>query len=211
MSELNSRHLKLINELIRSYKNGKIKFSSFVNNLGVLIESFDSPPELWLNKAHQYWEELEIINAILLEGDENAGESTEKLKSEIVDIVDKISELMGSFLTKGDALKRFINLEIPLWYLKATFDRFPKDDELIVLITKLDITSVLTHFVEDKIQLLALNEWAEIIECRKDIRYDASYEEQLKEIIFELANPDIFSPLTKERALNWISILNNWT
>jgi hypothetical protein len=66
---------------------------------------------------------------------------------------------------------------------------YPWDcDETLYIITSEDIRSVLDQFALNIIDEKVLEDWANAVECREDLGYE---NDELDEIIFELANPDI--------------------
>jgi hypothetical protein len=204
MNKLNSRHLKLINELIQSFECSNIKFNHFVNRLETLIENLDNSPEFLIKNAQLYWEELEIINAILLDEDDTDGR-VDEFRPKINSILNNLSKLTSNYLIREETFKNLINLEIPIRQLKTRLDQLPLEKEKMILITKSDVKSTLTKFIHDKVQLPILNEWAQLIESREEIVYDRSCSEQIRQLIFELGNPDLHNTFTKQKAFEWMS------
>lgn len=69
------------------------------------------------------------------------------------------------------------------------------------------IASVLNRFVNNELSALDVEEWANIIEMREEVVYGQENEQQLKEVVWELANPSLSAPLTIDRARELISAL----
>ena len=69
-------------------------------------------------------------------------------------------------------------------------------EEPTVIISKQDFSNVLKRCIENEINFEDLVSWANIIECRDDLDFEV---EEMKEIVFELASPEINVEITKER------------
>lgn len=69
------------------------------------------------------------------------------------------------------------------------------DRELVVL-TRDDAVSLLERYLRGELDAASVEEWAEVIEGRDDVGYQAGSEDLLATLVFELANPDISGPLT---------------
>lgn len=90
---------------------------------------------------------------------------------------------------------------------------YPFDNEdNIVTLKNMDILNVLSRYVEGIFTSQDIYNWAEMIEGREDIGYEAGYEDVLKNFIFELANHEINYELNIERAKELIEKLkkNNY-
>jgi hypothetical protein len=59
---------------------------------------------------------------------------------------------------------------------------------------------LLDGFLAHEVSALVCQQWAEALEAREDIGFEAGYEDVLKRLVFELANPEITEPLTPRRA-----------
>jgi hypothetical protein len=69
-----------------------------------------------------------------------------------------------------------------------------------------DFSSVLKRGINDEITFETLTNWANAIECRDDIEFA---NEEMQEIIFELANPEIHGRITEERLRHMVNVLAN--
>jgi hypothetical protein len=75
--------------------------------------------------------------------------------------------------------------------------QYPWDIENpLIKIVKNDLAFVLKKCFNNEISFEDITNWANAIECREDLDFE---NEELQEIIFELANPEINGVLTKER------------
>ncbi len=70
--------------------------------------------------------------------------------------------------------------------------------------TKGAIKSILVRYINDSIDIKTLTEWANIIEGREDIHFDESCFKDVKQFIFDLANPDLQGAFNRELAKQWL-------
>ena len=68
---------------------------------------------------------------------------------------------------------------------------------------------VLTRFQSDTIQADEVEQWANLIENREDIKFSGKQANLLSNIIFELANPELNQPLDKKRITVLLSKLSS--
>ena len=80
-------------------------------------------------------------------------------------------------------------------------------EEDLVVLNPSHIKNVLSRFIDEEISKEDVNEWANLIELRDDIGFDGETENKVKELIFELANPEITHELSVERATELIDQL----
>lgn len=100
-------------------------------------------------------------------------------------------------------------MEVPIDYLILKLNSFSWDiEEPLVTLTKLQMLAALKNFIENRVESVTLEKWAEFIECREDIAFETSYKEIISSIVFDLANPDLVGELTKEKAEKLINKLN---
>jgi hypothetical protein len=70
----------------------------------------------------------------------------------------------------------------------------------LATLTREHARRLLDAFLARQVSAVECQLWAEALEAREDVGFEAGYEELLKRLIFELANPDITEPLTAPRA-----------
>jgi|SRR5690554_4289933 hypothetical protein len=93
---------------------------------------------------------------------------------------------------------------IDLVFLKANLSELQNElaqyswdiEEPILVISKQDFANVLQRCIESEITFDDLTNWANAIECRDDLDFEA---EEMQEIVFELSSPEINGEITKER------------
>jgi hypothetical protein len=73
----------------------------------------------------------------------------------------------------------------------------------LVKISAENFSNILKRSINDEIDFETLSNWANAVECRDDLEFE---NEEMQEIVFELANPEINGEITKER-LNAIVLL----
>lgn len=75
---------------------------------------------------------------------------------------------------------------------KREIQKYPWDCENeLYLLTKTDVLSVFSRFLSGELSSDDLENWANFLECRDDLGFEAKYEDELSEIVFLIANPDI--------------------
>ena len=62
--------------------------------------------------------------------------------------------------------------------------------------------NMLQRYLDDEITADQLSDWGDLIECRDDISYEPAYDSLLKQVIFEIANPNLNSEISPEVAQN---------
>ena len=100
-------------------------------------------------------------------------------------------------MAKIDILLNLINFTKDISAIKRDLAKigFNSESELVT-ITKNTIANILNRVIDKEISYEPLEEWANLIECREDIRYE---DEILQEIIFELANPCLYAEIDEEK------------
>jgi hypothetical protein len=106
---------------------------------------------------------------------------------------------------RRDILKDLVLLRGNIEVLEKELSQYPWDIEKPLLkINTDDLINVLKRSLNNEINFETLTNWANIIECREDLDFP---NDEIKEIIFELANPEINGEMTKERLNEIISEL----
>jgi hypothetical protein len=104
-------------------------------------------------------------------------------------------------------LARIIAGESDLGQLTADLRRLPWDSPELVVLRAKDVALLLRRYLADEITAAFCSEWAETLECRDDVGFESSHEEELRDLLFLLANPAINEPLTPDRARGWLAQL----
>jgi len=97
---------------------------------------------------------------------------------------------------REDILKDLVNLKSNLAELQKELSQYSWDIETpVLIINRMDFTNVLQRCIDDKLTFLEVENWANAIECRDDLGFE---DNNVQEIIFDLANPDINGEITKD-------------
>ncbi len=95
-------------------------------------------------------------------------------------------------------LQQLLMFSRPLPELRLSLSELPWDsDELVILKPKM-IVAVLQRYLTGELSSSDMEDWANTIEGREDIGYEPLHSEALKDIVFELANPELTKSLDKE-------------
>jgi hypothetical protein len=116
-----------------------------------------------------------------------------------------MNELENSRTT---ALKNLIALRAPVGEAIQALREFPWDSEQeLVQLTSAATLSILHRFIEGELSAADIQEWADALEVRDDVGLEAANEEGLRELIFEIATPELSEPFTVAVAQHWQSRL----
>lgn len=100
-------------------------------------------------------------------------------------------ELLNKLITMNGTIE-FLNSELA----KLGWD----SQEDLVYLKRQHIVDMFERFLRREITMLNLAEWADAVECREDIGFEAGYEKLIKQIVFELANPDVAGTFSEMKA-----------
>lgn len=94
-------------------------------------------------------------------------------------------------------LADLVSLKGNLFELQRELSLYPWDsEEPLIQIRKTDLSNVIIRCIKSEITFEDLENWANTIECRDDLDFEV---EEVKEFIFELANPILNGAITEER------------
>ena len=104
-------------------------------------------------------------------------------------------------MMRKEVLEELIEFRRPLDELGSMLSEYPWDsEEELVKLTSGHVLRVLDRFFGGKFTANQIDQWANMIECRDDIGFEGVSGQIVKQVIYELANPDLTYPLSKERA-----------
>lgn len=96
-------------------------------------------------------------------------------------------------LDRAATLRSLIEYQLPIEPTVTQLHQLNWDvDTAYATITSEDFSKILERFRNKEITAEEVHYWAELIECREDIDFEAGHEELLSEYIFHLANPDLW-------------------
>lgn len=96
-------------------------------------------------------------------------------------------------MRRQTAINSLLRLDSPLAGLRAALSTLDWDWDHAPAgtLTRQHVVAVLQRFESAKLDDATVEEWANLIECREDIGYEAGYEAALESAIFDLANPTL--------------------
>lgn len=104
---------------------------------------------------------------------------------------------------RKEILRDLVLLEGSVEVLQKELSQYSWDIEKPILkINVEDFSDVLKRSINNEIDFETLTNWANALECRDDLDFE---NEEIQEIIFELANPEINGEITKERLIEIIT------
>lgn len=98
---------------------------------------------------------------------------------------------------RKEILRDLVLLQGSIEVLQKELSQYSWDIEKPILkINVEDFSNVLKRSINNKIDFETLTNWANALECRDDLDFA---NEEMQEVIFELASPEINGEITKER------------
>ena len=102
-------------------------------------------------------------------------------------------------------LQDILNFEGDIRDLKKELDKYPFDSKYpLIIINSKTVCAILKKTISGIISFDDLEEWANIVECRDDVDFE---NENIQEIIFELANPELNEQLSLELLIGYLKSL----
>lgn len=101
--------------------------------------------------------------------------------------------------SRTQLLASLLSYDAPVAQIAGELKKFPWDAETaLVTLARENVIQVLERYLRGELEASKVEEWANAIEAREDISFEAGYEEALQEAIYQLANPLLTMPLTTE-------------
>lgn len=88
-------------------------------------------------------------------------------------------------------LSALIKFEMPLADLKAALAELPWEAEPVATLTRADIAAVLQRFLDGRIDTDTLTDWAYLVECREDLRFEPGREDVIADALHDLTDQDL--------------------
>ena len=108
-------------------------------------------------------------------------------------------------MKRKEILNNLINYGEPIEDLKKYLEGISWDcDTELVLLKSKHLKQMFSLFITEKIKENILEDWANLIEGREDIGFE---NDNIKNIIFELANPVLYGDITLDKVKNYNDIL----
>jgi len=102
--------------------------------------------------------------------------------------------------TRANMLKVLLSLSKPIEEITKALSELDWDSDELVVIEMEHIKRILERYLSGELNEAAIETWANTVEYREDIGLSEKNEGVVKELIHELANPDLTQRLTPERA-----------
>lgn len=112
-----------------------------------------------------------------------------------------------SALNRKLLLESLVERSKPISETLEALSEFDFDSEPLVALKSEHVIKLLSDYVAGKIDESVVERWADAVEVRDDLYYEAESGDDLKAIIYDLANPLLSGPLTSEEASRMISTL----
>ncbi|MES2359101.1 MAG: hypothetical protein V4529_12285 [Gemmatimonadota bacterium] len=107
---------------------------------------------------------------------------------------------------RASLLRSLIDFDDPIQEIMAELQQLPWDVEIpVVQFSVGDATSVLRRYEAGQLSAPDIEAWANAIEGRDDIGIDDHLD--LREMIYQLANPSLTQRLTRDAAQGWLKKL----
>lgn len=114
--------------------------------------------------------------------------------------------------TRQQQLNALVNLDQPLSTTLSTLKTLLWDSNQAIITLKKDhLIHILNQYLNNALSATDLENWANAIEAREDITYETPDADLINDIIFDLANPILNTPLSPELVRQYITQLSNST
>lgn len=105
---------------------------------------------------------------------------------------------------RADALRRLIEMTVPVGQAVAELAEFGRSAPgALATVTSVDATRVLDCFLDGSLPAEDCGRWAGALRTRRDVAVEEAHDELLRALLFELASPQLFRPLSRQFALRW--------
>lgn len=100
-------------------------------------------------------------------------------------------------MNRFDVLRDLVAFNKPTSVLSDSLSKFDWDHEgQPLIVTASEIREVLKRFLEGEHSAQALEDWANLIECREDLEFENKWCEEIANVIYCLANPVLEGEIT---------------
>jgi hypothetical protein len=105
-----------------------------------------------------------------------------------------------------ETIRLLIELSLPLESIAARVRIIDWDyDGETIELDRAHVANVLTRYLDGTLSAVDVERWANLLEGREDISFDARSSDWLDEVIFQLANPGMTAALDAELAAKLIA------
>lgn len=105
---------------------------------------------------------------------------------------------------RAGALRQLIEMTVPVEQAVAELAAFGRSTpEVLATVTSADATRVLDYFLDGSMPAQDCGRWAGALRTRRDVVVEKACGELLRALLFELASPQLFRPISREFATRW--------
>jgi hypothetical protein len=109
-----------------------------------------------------------------------------------------------------NALQALVEGERPISEIRMMIEPFEFDSDPLVVLRADQVLDKILRFLDKEIDSVYLEEWANLIEGRDDIQFDEADENEIKEVVHDLANPVLSGPIDSANANQMIARLHKF-
>ncbi len=120
----------------------------------------------------------------------------------------KLLSVLTNLTLRKSLLLPLLNSSSDFRKVKQELQKLPWDSEELVTLKKVQLRNLFEKYLAGEFSVEDISEWANIIESRVDIGYETPYEDTIKQIVFELANPEMNGMLTTEKSNHYLKLLS---
>lgn len=111
-------------------------------------------------------------------------------------------------INRVELLHSLLRFDQPLSKILSLLKPFGWDSEReLVILERQHVAAILERYLAGELSPAEVEDWANALESREDIGSEPSFKDLLHEVIYELANPLLTRPLSKEMAKDWLKQL----
>jgi hypothetical protein len=118
------------------------------------------------------------------------------------------SSLENNRVKRAAAVRLLIDGQDSIDKLRIALEPFEFDSEPLAVLRAEDIIEKISRFLDNQIDQLYLEQWADLIEVREDIEFERVKEKEIKQVIHDLANPVLAGALDETRARQMTLLLS---
>jgi len=112
-------------------------------------------------------------------------------------------------MTRINLLQSLIQIEQPLNKVLHDLNEMEWDsNQELVILKREQVATVLQRYLNGHLHSTEVEDWANAIECREDIGYEEGYEDLLRNIIYEIANPLLNRSLSSKTVSEFLNDLS---
>lgn len=113
-----------------------------------------------------------------------------------------------AYALRMSLLSDFLNLNGDFRLIREELLKLKWDYDEVIVLTREHLIKLLSKYISGEFTNKDIVDWTNVIESREDIGYESLHEEMIKELIFQLANPEINSNLDQKKAMKYLSLLS---